>query len=175
MGVFIFSVKPVQQVSDKTSIKEIEELYDKLEQEGKEVHILWNYECDKDRNKAFQEGLWITESKDKGYPSISISYSSYQDFKASLVKVWDEEMDYNDILTQGSFGLDMSIPFIELLVFSDIAGVIDYNVAERLLKDFETYRDKAKEKLDDWDFGWYEEYIKIFKECVDTKGVILYK
>ena len=71
-------------------------------------------------------------------------------------------------------------PFNEIINFADNEGCFDYKICEELIKDFEQYYDKAKEKLsenveNEWKWHIYTKIMQIIKDCIKCKGVVYYR
>jgi hypothetical protein len=58
-------------------------------------------------------------------------------------------------------------PFYEIVHFADNEGVIGPKTSAKLAKDFEDHLDKAREELDEYSFGKYEEWLKAFQTAAD--------
>jgi len=123
----------------------------------------------------FEEGFYEIEEELK-IPDFHLSYSGYNYFRNEICKmalgveaseVWKNIEEYLDK------------PFVEFINFADNEGSYDYIVAEKLLKDFTDYQEKAKEIFNkknglDFYYNEYLKYIDILKEVVKDKGIVFY-
>lgn len=161
MGLFAYSIKPIEKLSNSTKYSEVEELYDKYEKEDKNLMFLYNVDCFKDHLNEFTEGLYLYETRPNGaFFGVRYSYYSYfRDIVVDLVEEKDFNKDY----------------FKEFYWFSDCEGCFDYKVAEKILEDFKKYLPKAKETFEEYDFDYYQNYMKVLQECVEDKGVVMYR
>lgn len=162
MGVFIYGAKlgellqATQQRDDK-----FEETLCRKDIEYTFIKKYGNVEL----LTEFKEGYYrLEETSDM---SLSLTYTNYDLFLTYLMKL-DAEDD------------DEYVPMFFYGVFSDIMNlgienIADYKVAERILKDFNDYYEKAQIKLDENEFFLYKKFIVILKYVVDNKGVIIVK
>jgi hypothetical protein len=125
----------------------------------------------------FEEGCYYDIEDYLNIPDFHMSYSNYNDFRNQICKmalgvddieVWDNIKEYLDK------------PFVELINFADNEGCYDYVVAEKLLKDFINYKEKAREVFNDSDgldfyYKNYLNYIGILEEVVKNKGIVEYR
>lgn len=160
MGLFVYTIKPINKLSDSTSYNDVFELYDKYEGEGKDIIFLYNEEDFKDHLNEFTEGLYLYESKQNG-ASLSLTYGYYNGWRNDVV----------DLVEKNDFDKGY---FKEFYLFTDCQGCFDYKVAEKILQDFNRYLAKAKETFSVYDFEIYQDYIKILEECIECKGVVIY-
>lgn len=170
MGVDIGTIKLGNFIKNKLNDEEYE-TYEK-ELDGNLVYV----SCDDfgiDHLSKFEEGYYVVEDWfcDDKKPYISISYSTYNDFRNQICNMANG-VDDSDVWC--NYGWYEGKPFVEMVNFTDCDGSFDYVIAEKLLKDFESFRDKAKETLGEWFFGIYQSYIEILKQCVDCKGIVRY-
>lgn len=175
MGVLIYALKPtkLRVASDTWENEEVKTVYNELDENDIASVFLNNQDFKPIKHLTkFEKGLWEAEI-DKDGASISISYSSYHDFK-SVVSSLTSKRRVTDILHSTYGEIIEETPFIEMLWFTDCDGCFDYVIAERLYEDFKKYHEKAKAELDEWNYGLYDNYMKILKECIDIKGVVLY-
>lgn len=135
------------------------------------------------------------------YDSFSAgSYSGYSLFRKSLLSLVDD-IDINEYwLTYGNFInekytnyhresklnriLDETRqeniinvyqkPFIELLYFSDCEGIIGPEVCKKLYEDFVKYQEVAKEKMIDWHYEVYMNFMEGLKTVSESNGVLQY-
>ncbi len=71
----------------------------------------------------------------------------------------NREKKLNNILENGNSKIKIT-PFLELIYFSDCEGLIGPEICEKLYKDFIKYNDVAKEKLSEWHYELYCEFMK---------------
>lgn len=161
MGLFIYSIKPIEKLSDSIHYKDHKEIYDKYEKEGKDLMVLCNMEGFKDHLTEFTEGLYLYVYKEDG-TDISMTYSYYNDWRNDVV----------DLVKKKDFNKGY---FKEFYWFTDCDGCFDYKVAEKLLQDFKKFLPKAQKTFDEWGLHYYEKYIKILEECIECKGVVVYR
>lgn len=169
MGVIINATKPILIV-DENSIDLSEEQY----------YNVKNITCENfypfQHLTKFKQGYYICDEIDSRY--ISIPYTTYGYFRKMLCEI--------------SIGLDIEAvweglreckyvdkPFIEIIWFTDSDGCFDYVIAEKLLDDFLTFKDKAYKffsKLPNANFynKIYNDYIDILQKGVQEKGVVRY-
>lgn len=161
MGLHVYTIKPIEKLSDSTNYSEVSELYDKYENEGKDVIFLYNVKEFKEHLTEYAEGLYLYVYRTDG-TDISMTYSYYNDLRNDIVNLV-EKQDFD----KGYFK--------EFYWFSDCEGCFDYKVAGKILEDFKKYLPKAKETFNEYDFDYYQKYMKILEECIEDKGVVMYK
>lgn len=116
----------------------------------------------------FKEGIYETESLD-GDP-FRMSYGSYGNFRNKIC-LMANNVECNEIWDN----IDEWIgkPFIEFINFADNEGSFDYVIAEKLHKDFEQFKEIAKNEIP----GFYDEYcdyMNVLKIVAENKGVVFY-
>jgi hypothetical protein len=92
------------------------------------------------------------------------SYSGYNRWREQLSMMALGVMPTVVWRNQGEF---KDKPFYEIVHFSDCEGVIGPKTSAKLAKDFEDHLDKAREELDEYSFGKYEEWLKAFQTAAD--------
>lgn len=154
MGVFIHNVRLKEKVSDTTDRNTYYELMGKYDAIGEEI-INLAYDV-----MPFEKGVYTYESGNK---SLDFSYSGYDDFLSRL----REEDD---------------CAFLVTLETSGIENIASYKDADVMVHELEDLRERVFQNFKSWDNGEYGEYmcqqydryIKVLKECVDMKGLIVY-
>ena len=112
-----------------------------------DVVFLWVNPDFSERAEEIETGPYTVG---KSFSFSAGSYSSYNNWRNELAKLagWPEG-EYKQY-GRGWKSYAASVwnakegPFWELIYFSDCEGVIGFNVAAKLAKDFETFEDKAK-------------------------------
>jgi hypothetical protein len=107
------------------------------------------------------------------YYGISYPYSSHNRFREKLLTIIDRE----DLLTdEGRVNWDelpRNIPFGELIDFADNEGCLDWEVSEKLFKDFKQWNLEAKEHLSPMDYERYCQWLTTF-EYGKEQGVVVF-
>ena len=169
MGVDISAIKLGKYIKREMTNDE----YLKLEEEldGNIVHV----SCDDfsmNHLSKFNEGYYEVEDwGDDNDPHIGIPYSSYNDFRNQVCYMANGVQDSCIWMRPNEY---KGKPFVEMVNFTDCNGSFDYEIAKKLLKDFNDFYVKAKEELSDWDFSLYETYMKILQKCIDYEGIVRY-
>ena len=67
------------------------------------------------------------------------------------------------------------IPFYDLINFADNEGCLDWEVSQTLYADFEKYNEKAKLKMNEYDFDYkiYKTWLETFK-AAKNNGVVVF-
>lgn len=170
MGVDIGTIKLGKYIKEDLNQEEYQKYEEELDGDLVEIYCedsVMNH-LTKFKKGYYEVEEWFCKDKD---PYISISYSTYNDFRNQICYMANEIYD-SDMWFDYEGSVDK--PFAEMVCFTDCDGTFDYVVAEKLLKDFETFQEKAKKELDEWFYGLYENYMKILKNCIECKGVVRY-
>lgn len=124
---------------------------------------------DSDRfSSPFGMGYFSAEGIENPY--LSISYSTYDDFRCCL-----EDMESDTEEYKGGFDMTLSA--------SGTDNCVSYETATEMLEEFEKHTECAEKYIhrrfgeDDYgDFmcNVYKQYAKILKECIKIKGIIQY-
>lgn len=119
-----------------------------------------------DRIKNFKKGYYSGEYIFHG---PSLPYSSHGRFRKLLCEM------LNVVIEEVWEDKHPNIPFHDLINFADNEGCLDYEIAEKLYKDFVDNRDKFAElEGTDYYLGIYDEWIEACKLAADNKGIILF-
>jgi len=126
----------------------------------------WKYKI-----KNLEEGkLYEGDCVDR---TISYPYSAHNRFRETLLKL----IGRDDLLTsEGKVdwaNLPSDIPFYELIDFADNEGCLDWEVSEKLYKDFKDWETKADEFYSDFQIDKYKEWLNVF-ELGKDRGVVVF-
>lgn len=119
----------------------------------------------------FEIGKWYHTSS-AGDSYLHMPCSSFNRFRGIITQHF-YGMNYLQFCDCISFN-DIKEPFKEMLWFADNEGCFDYVIAEKLIKDFETYRTDILVNNESYS-DIYDTYLNILKECVNVKGIVEYK
>lgn len=126
----------------------------------------WNWKIKKLQNRE----LYIGESLNK---NLGYSYSSHNRFRETLIKV----IGRTDLLkTNGTIDwekLPVDLPFNAFIDFSDCEGCLDWEVSEIIYQDFNVWKDKAEQILDEYTFKYYLKWLDIF-DSARNNGVVVF-
>lgn len=89
----------------------------------------------------------------------------------SAERVWQICNDYTKAQGEDSYDMPSDMPFIEIINFSDCEGVICSEIAKKLLNDFKTFDEKAKESMDGYSYERYQSWTKAF-ELASNNGAV---
>lgn len=164
MGVFIYPCELIERVSDNVTEDEMDILRTKYDQEGKELVRVKNMNQYHNYIAPFQEGIYVYEGHN---PSVDMTYGFNCDFLQSLETMSEE--------------CDLAMSFYNTLETSTIEGVAGYEIAEKMLEEFETNKEVAIKYLDRHGDSYgrtlcniYLNYLLVLKECVKIKGIVKY-
>lgn len=167
MGVRIQAIKLIEFICDFDT-----ELTEEQEDNGNICQI---YTLDFTPIKhltQFREGYWLCKRLGSAY--LDMPCSTFNDFrKAVCAPIHGDWEQYTDDVEAGRVPCGRA--FAEFLCFADNEGCFDYVVAEKLLNDFVTCKDKVYPTLDKYDRYHYLAYTRILEECVRDKGVVYYR
>jgi hypothetical protein len=80
----------------------------------------------------------------------------------------DGKVDYDKIYGEKI----TNIPFFDFIDFADNGGCLDWDVSEKILKDFELHAEKANQSNKATMQEFYTQWHDIFKAAVEHKGVV---
>ena len=107
-------------------------------------------------------------------PEVGYSYSSHYQFRNYLCEIILER----EVKRFSDEELDEKMPFIELIDFADNEGCLDWEVSEKLYKDFVEYKDKAVKYLEEQNEPHfrdrYLDWLKVF-EVAKERGVVVFR
>lgn len=101
------------------------------------------------------------------------SYGVYNNWREGLAKLAVYGELHNDKgrpYSEGAWSATEG-PFWELILFSDCEGVIGPVVSAKLLKDFDSFREKAQSLHDEYWFDLYKEWHEAFKLAANNGAV----
>ncbi len=123
----------------------------------------WNWKIKNLVNKEYYTG-------DTYSHHISYPYSSHNELRRSVCamlgqdpKSWERD------------DFDLSLPFSEWLDFADNEGVLDWEVSEKLYRDFVRWEHIAYDKLNAHQYQSYINWAKVFREASENKGAVVYR
>lgn len=121
----------------------------------------------------FKTGFYKAEEYDK--PHFNMSYGNFTHvFRENICRNMYQK-GYEETCKDVEDGkIAWDAPFVEMLEFADNEGCYDYVIAEKLLNDFEMYRDKIVPNLIGYLPQCYDTYTELLKKCVEVKGVVYY-
>ena len=110
------------------------------------------------------------------YEGTFISYpcSSHNIFRQNLAILIDKPKGFWYEYDYHTYRINKNVPFYELFEFADNEGCIDYESSEELYKDFNHYKNIAKDQLSNEIFEYYEEWLNIFS-IARNKGVVVFR
>lgn len=121
----------------------------------------------------FRRGYWEYELS--GDASYSSAYGTFANFREAItLTVYG--CGYKEFIRQlGDGERVFSGAFIEMLWFADNEGDFDYQVAGKLLDDFQKWRDAILANMEsDFLKKCLKDYMSVLEECVNCKGVVDY-
>lgn len=107
---------------------------------------------------------------------IDCGYGFHGLFRGFLLKIAgrpdligsDGKVEYEKIYKE------KGLPFFDLIDFADNEGCLDWEVAEKILVDFELYAEKASQSDNAVMSERYVKWHGVFRAAVDHKGVIVF-
>ncbi|MCX4259527.1 MAG: hypothetical protein OSJ34_07400 [Muribaculaceae bacterium] len=167
MGVKIQAIKPAEFICDFET-----KLTEEQEDNGNICPIYTLDFMPIKHLTQFREGYWLCKCLGSAY--LDMPCSTFNDFRRAVCAPihgdWERytgDVEAGRVLCDGAFA--------EFLWFADNEGCFDYVVAEKLLNDFVTCKDKIYPTLDKYDRYHYLVYTRILEECVRDKGVVYYR
>ena len=167
MGVFIQSIKPTKRLWDIDA-----QLTDEQWDSDPVAIYTLDFPPIKHLTK-FPNGYWECEQPVSNAAYLSMTYSAYNRFRDAVCEpIHGDYEDYTERFYNGHEPADA--PFAEFLNFADNEGSFDYPIAQKLLKDFEDYRETIYPTLNTTHQQTYDTYTRILRECVAIQGVVHY-
>lgn len=114
---------------------------------------------------AFKEGWYEVEEIPN--PFIDMAYSGYWRFRewiSQIVLGVECQVIYDHLEAYAN------APFFELINFADNEGCFDFVIAEKLLDDFNRFKDKVRGTF----LPTYLSYMGILENAVKCKGIVKY-
>lgn len=108
------------------------------------------------------------------------SYGGYSNWRESLARiagyepVTEPKDNYERLYPHSSAAAyegTESMPFVELVFFSDCEGVIGPEVSKKLAADFATFDEKARIGMNEYEYAKYGEWRKAFERASDGGAV----
>lgn len=114
------------------------------------------------REEGAPEGLYAFE---KQQSVLSLGYGSYSVWRETLAKLAGYEGGANECWGRNEPG-----PFVELINFSDCEGTLGPVVCAKLVRDFDSYAEKASAIGGDW-YSKYQRMHAAFRLAADGGAV----
>lgn len=114
---------------------------------------------------SFKEGWYEVEEIHN--PFIDMTYSGYRRFRewiAQTVLGVECQVIYDNL------GIYKNEPFFELINFADNEGCFDFVIAEKLLDDFNMFKEEMEGRF----LPTYLNYMGILENAVKCKGIVKY-
>lgn len=109
--------------------------------------------------------------------TLDYSYGSHNAFRVLLMKL----IGRSDLIEKNQIKwefVDRDLPFYDFVYFSDCEGCLDWEISEVILQDFIKYKEKLVEftpfSSDGYWFNKYNNWLDIFKQAVENKGVVVF-
>lgn len=126
----------------------------------------------KHKIKNLQDGK--SYSGDVVFRGVSYPYSQHSRFREELIKLIDRDYLLD---SEGKIKwpeLPSEIPFYDLVNFADNEGCLDWEVSSTIYNDFEKFKEKAKLKMNGYDYDCYEIWLNTFKSA-SINGVVVFE
>jgi len=68
--------------------------------------------------------------------------------------------------------LSPEIPFYDFIDFADNEGCLDWEISEKIYKDFDRYKKKAKVEFSESAYSYYKVWMRTFKIASENQGVV---
>lgn len=139
-----------------------------------QVYVSLDEEDQKFKVKNLEYGRYY---EGVGVDGIDYSYSTHNRFREYLMKLIGREdlLDDDGKIKWEILSDNSDIPFYNLINFSDCEGCFDWEISQKLYKDFETFNEKNKE-MSYFLFGYYQQYyhrwLDITKEGSKVNSVV---
>lgn len=139
------------------------------------IDSAWDHKIKNLNKNAYYNGT-------KNDIQLNYSYSGHNRFREFLIKL----IDRNDLLMKNGkidwnkHNNEINSPFHDFINFADNEGCLDWDVNQKIYKDFLKYKDKIDDfnYIDDIEKQYYSEkylnWLEIFKEGKD-KGVVIFR
>jgi len=203
MGLDITAFSKLKPIEIPEDIEKwSDEYYDwEMEQEGSIVNI-YTHDAFQEASEGLEDGAYLTLGESFGFRAGSYSgYGTWRDWLAQAVMqgILSKAGGAQSMWETGDGG-DFSLPFMEMINFSDAEGAIGPVASKKLYNDFRRYetdvmnwmdekyltqtpitspdwRDEEAKPLDKGDFEWfqarYKDWEKAFR-IASNNGAVMY-
>ena len=109
---------------------------------------------------------------------IAYSYGTHNRFREHLIKMMrrNDLVDYKGEIAWDALVKENRLPFYDFINFSDCEGVLDWEINEKIYKDFNDWHNEAKEyfEQDSWAYRNYKSWLSSFDNGRKVGSVVVF-